>query len=121
MTPGGQAPTQDQTCGLGDADPFIIAEIGVNHDGDPSRAESLVDSAADAGADAVKFQWFEPRRLLSRSARLVEYQKRSGEQDVGSMLDRLCLDCDGMERARLRAVERGLRATHNGRYTRHTR
>ena len=66
---------------LSTADPFVIAEIGVNHDGDPARAEALVDAAAEAGADAVKFQWFEPRRLLSRSARLAAYQAAAGEHE----------------------------------------
>ena len=94
----------------GTADPFVIAEIGVNHDGDPARAEALVDAAAEAGADAVKFQWFEPRRLLSRSAALAAYQAAAGENDPLTMLDRLRLDADGLERARLRAVHHGLRS-----------
>ena len=89
---------------LSTADPFVIAEIGVNHDGDPARAEALVDAAAEAGADAVKFQWFEPRRLLSRSARLAAYQAAAGEHDPITMLERLRLDADGLERARLRAA-----------------
>ena len=37
---------------------FIIAEAGVNHNGDPEIARLLIDAAADAGADAVKFQTF---------------------------------------------------------------
>ena len=94
----------------GIADPFVIAEIGVNHDGDPARAEALVDAAAEAGADAVKFQWFEPRRLLSRSARLAAYQAAAGEHDPITMLERLRLDADGLERARLRADHHGLRS-----------
>lgn len=108
MTRGDGTQVDDSMCRFGESDPFVIAEIGVNHDGDPARAESLVDEAADAGADAVKFQWFEPRRLLSRSAELVAYQKASGEHDPISMLDRLRLDADGLERARLRAVHHGL-------------
>ena len=101
----GEAPTP---CGT--SHPFVIAEIGVNHDGDPARAEALVDAAAEAGADAVKFQWFEPRRLLSRSAGLAAYQAAAGELDPITMLDRLRLDADGLERARLRAVHHGLRS-----------
>lgn len=53
---------------------FIIAEIGVNHDGDLSRAADLIQAAAAAGADAVKFQLFHPDRLLSNQAVLASYQ-----------------------------------------------
>lgn len=109
MTPLDAAQPPEGRLPHGTSDPFVIAEIGVNHDGDPARAEALVDAAADAGADAVKFQWFEPRRLLSRSARLAAYQAAAGEDDPIAMLDRLRLDADGLERARVRAVHHGLR------------
>lgn len=44
---------------------LIIAEIGVNHEGDPEKALALVDLAAKAGADAVKFQSYTPERFVS--------------------------------------------------------
>ncbi len=44
---------------------YFIAEAGVNHNGDPKLALELVNVAADAGADAVKFQTFVPDRLLT--------------------------------------------------------
>lgn len=74
----------------------MIAEIGVNHDGDVQRALELVDAAADAGADAVKVQWFRASNLLSSSAELVTYQRNEGETDVASMLARLELSNSAM-------------------------
>jgi len=53
---------------------FIIAEAGVNHNGDPDLAIRLVDCAADAGADAVKFQTFVTDKLVTRAAKQAEYQ-----------------------------------------------
>ena len=53
----------------------MIAEIGVNHDGDAALARRLIEAAAQAGADAVKFQYFHPDRLLSNQAELAGYQQ----------------------------------------------
>lgn len=53
---------------------LVIAEAGVNHNGDPDLAFRLVDAAAVAGADRVKFQTFEAGRLVSVNARKADYQ-----------------------------------------------
>lgn len=53
---------------------FIIAEAGVNHNGDMEIARQLVDAASASGADAVKFQTFQAERLVCRSARKARYQ-----------------------------------------------
>lgn len=53
---------------------FIIAEAGVNHNGDISTAKKLIDAACDAGADAVKFQTFKAENLVCKTAEKAEYQ-----------------------------------------------
>ena len=53
---------------------FIIAEAGVNHNGDPGMAFKLIDVAANAGVDAIKFQTFSPSRLLTLAAPKADYQ-----------------------------------------------
>lgn len=57
--------------------PFIIAEAGVNHNGDRYLAKQLIDIAADAGADAVKFQTFQADQVVSRHAPKAEYQTQT--------------------------------------------
>jgi len=79
-----------------DQPPYIIAELGVNHDGSLGVAMQLVDHAKRAGADAIKLQWFEARKLLSKQAALATYQADAGERDPYAMLDRLQLDAKAM-------------------------
>ncbi len=56
---------------------FVIAEAGVNHNGKLSLAKKLIDAAARSGADAVKFQTFDPDTLVTKKAEKADYQKRS--------------------------------------------
>jgi N,N'-diacetyllegionaminate synthase len=63
---------------------FVIAEAGVNHNGDPDLARRLVDAAADAGADAVKFQTFRAGELVTGSARMAAYQRTNLGVEAGS-------------------------------------
>ncbi len=79
----------------GDVPCFVIAEAGVNHNGDPALAHALVDAAADAGADAIKFQTFEPDALVAADAPKAEYQlANDGAGSQAEMLARLVLPRD---------------------------
>ena len=69
---------------------FVIAEAGVNHDGDVANARRLIEAAREAGADAVKFQIFSADRLVARGAGACEYQKqRAGAASQHEMLRKL--------------------------------
>jgi len=59
---------------------YIIAEAGVNHNGDRDMAFQLVDIAADSGADAVKFQTFKADKMITKVAAKAAYQKENTEE-----------------------------------------
>lgn len=73
---------------------LVIAEAGVNHNGDPKLAYELIDAAAEAGADIVKFQTFKAENLVTRNATKAEYQERNTVKDENQyeMLKKLELD-----------------------------
>jgi len=72
----------------------IIAEAGVNHNGSLERALALIDAAAEAGADVVKFQTFKSGAVISRFAVKAEYQVKStgGDESQLEMVKKLELD-----------------------------
>ncbi|MCJ7602856.1 MAG: N-acetylneuraminate synthase [Desulfobulbaceae bacterium] len=75
---------------------FIIAEAGVNHNGELRLAMKLVEAAAEAGADAVKFQTFKAETIVAATAPKAEYQKEStnAEESQYAMLKKLELSKD---------------------------
>ena len=89
---------------------FIVAEAGVNHNGDPALAHRLVDAAAEVGADAVKFQTFRVDSLVSRDAPKAGYQVETtgGRESQRDMLARLELGVEVLAALRDRATKRGL-------------
>ncbi len=70
---------------------LIIAEAGVNHDGNIEQALRLVDVAADAGADLVKFQTFDANALATANAELAAYQEQAPECENQSRTGQLAM------------------------------
>jgi N,N'-diacetyllegionaminate synthase len=75
---------------------LIIAEAGVNHNGDLALGKQLIDAAADSGADLVKFQTFSANRLVTRQAAKANYQSANTEstESQQQMLSRLQLSAN---------------------------
>lgn len=95
---------------------LIIAEAGVNHNGDLSLARRLIDVAADAGADVVKFQTFKADRLATLGAPKADYQKQAcgtGETQH-AMLRRLELSPDMHRELMAHCASRSIRFLSTG-------
>lgn len=77
-------------------DVLIIAEAGVNHNGEIEIAKALVDEAIKAGADVVKFQTFNPQKMVSKNASMADYQKKNlgTEETQEKMLNKLSLSSE---------------------------
>jgi N,N'-diacetyllegionaminate synthase len=87
---------------------FVIAEAGVNHNGDIRLAHQLVDVAATCGTDAVKFQMFVPDALVSVTASAAPYQRDQGAVTQRAMLESLVLPKSAWKELSSHAVDRGL-------------
>jgi len=99
----------DRTVGPGHP-AFLIAEAGVNHNGDLNLALQLVDAAAAAGVDAVKFQTFDATRVVSPVAPQAEYQRtNTGTQESQlEMVRRLELSPEEFATVRQRCLDQGV-------------
>jgi len=90
---------------------YIIAEAGVNHNGSLDLAKQLIDVAADAAVDAVKFQTFKAEKVISKHAPKAEYQKKMTIETESQleMVRKLELDEDAhrvlIEHSRLRNIQ----------------
>lgn len=89
---------------------FVIAEAGVNHNGERKLARALIDVAVEAGADAVKFQTFRADRLATPDAPKAEYQlQTTGDAESQfEMLRRLELSADAHRELQAYCHERGI-------------
>jgi N-acetylneuraminate synthase/N,N'-diacetyllegionaminate synthase len=96
---------------IGDGSPcFIIAEAGVNHNGDVEIAKKLIVEAKQAEADAVKFQMFRAEDVATRSAEKAEYQKQSTgkEESQYEMIKKLELSEDSFKELARYAKSKGI-------------
>lgn len=89
-----------------DAPAYVIAEAGSNHNRDLSVARELIDVAADAGADAVKFQTYTGSTLYSAKAPRFEYLR--DERTPAELLDAIALPREWQEQLAAHAASRGI-------------
>lgn len=96
---------------VGEGEPcFIIAEAGVNHNGDVNLAKQLIDVAKKADADAVKFQTFTTERIATRYAEKAQYQKEttSSEEAQFEMIKKLELSGGDFKELSAHAQNKGI-------------
>lgn len=87
---------------------FVIAEIGVNHNGSLDLALQLVDAASEAGAQAAKFQTFKADAITARNTATVAYQKSAGGDDQHAMLRKLELSDEDHRKVAAHCAMRGI-------------
>lgn len=89
---------------------YIIAEAGVNHNGDVELAKKLIDIAVDAKVDAVKFQTFKTEKIVGKFANKAKYQMENtgGEENQYDMVKKLELSYDNFRELRKYCIGKGI-------------
>lgn len=88
----------------------IIAEAGVNHNGNIETAMKMIDAAKEVGADYIKFQTFIPKELVAKDAKKAEYQKKTTDstETQQKMLERLALTFDDFKELKGYCKQKGI-------------
>jgi len=89
---------------------FIIAEAGVNHNGDFELAKKLIDAAKESGADAVKFQTFKTENVVTKHASMAEYQEKNigKKETMQEMIKKLEISYDDFKKLKNYCDEKGI-------------
>lgn len=98
---------------IGKGEPtFIVAEIGVNHNGNMDLVKKLIDEASNAGVDAIKFQKFKTEALVTKNAPKAKYQEVTTDKSESQydMLKRLELTEDNLRELYSYATSKGIEA-----------
>jgi sialic acid synthase SpsE len=94
---------------VGEGEPcFVIAEAGANHDRDLGKARALIDVAADAGADAVKFQTYSAETLYSRKTPRFSYLEGSSDKETWDLIKEIELPREWQPLLAAHAARRGI-------------
>jgi sialic acid synthase SpsE len=92
----------------GGAPTYVIAEAGANHNRDLAIARKLIDVAADAGADAIKFQTYSGERIYSTKAPRFKYLEPTSDKDPAALLEEIALPREWQPKLAEHARERGI-------------
>ncbi len=88
---------------------FVIAEVGVNHNGSVELACELADSAKEAGADAVKYQTFLPEQIVTKAAAAARYQtENTAEENQYELLRQLALPLEAFKKIKAHCDKIGI-------------
>ena len=82
---------------IGEGEPcFIVAEAGVNHDGDFKKAKLIIDAVSKTGADAIKFQTWKTESIILKATDTAVYQKENNLSPFALMIDLIAFSCSNI-------------------------